>query len=561
MNKKWECYVIDEEKVEEVANQYKISKLLARILVNKKITQKSDVEKFLNPTRKDFHDPYLMPDMEKAVERMILAIKNHEKIMIYGDYDVDGITSITVLKKFLNERSIPVGTYIPNRLNEGYGLNKNAIQMIYDQGYRLMITVDCGISGIEEIEYANSLGIETIITDHHEPAEELPNAYAVIDAKRKDNKYPFNQLAGVGVVFKFIQAISIKLGLEEKEYLKYLDLVCVGTISDIVPLVDENRVIAKLGLKLIEVTKNIGLHTLLELIGFKKIDSTAISFGVAPRINACGRMGNEQDALDLFLCDDIAKAREIANKLNLYNQDRQTKEKKIFEEVVEEIEKNEKNKTCIILGKEDWHHGIIGIVSSKVTDIYFKPSILICFEGEKGKGSGRSIPGFDLHDALTKCSKNVEKFGGHSMAIGITINKENFQEFKNEFEEYAKQCNIDEFVPVIYIDEEVELKDINIEDVKSLSLLEPFGEANKMPMFLFRNLKINSIRALSEGKHLKLTLKDEKYIIDAIGFNLGSLSEEYRLDDKIDVIGTLDINTYNDNERIQITIKDIRKSH
>ena len=558
MNKKWECYSVDEDKVNELSKDYNLCKILANILVNRNI---ENIDKFLNPTRHDFHDPFLMPDMEKAIQRLIKAIEDKQKIMIFGDYDADGITSITVLKKFLNERGMEVGTYIPNRLNEGYGLNKEAIKKIFDQGYTLMITVDCGISGIEEIDYANSLGIETIITDHHEPAESLPNAYAVIDAKRKDNKYPFNQLAGVGVVFKVIQALSIKLGLDEKEYLKYLDIVCVGTISDIVPLVDENRVIAKLGLKLVEVTRNIGLRILIQSIGFKEINSTAISFGVAPRINACGRMGHQQEALDLFLCDDINKAKEIATRLNAFNQERQAKEKAICEQVVEQIEAGEKDKTCIILGHEDWHHGIIGIVSSKVTEMYFKPSILICFEGDEGKGSGRSIPGFDLHEALMKCSDTIEKFGGHSMAIGITVKKDKFEEFKQEFEEYAKSCNISEIVPVVKIDEEVNLKDICMEDVRSLKLLEPFGEANKMPIFLFKNLKINSIRALSEGKHLKLNLKSDSYMIDAIGFNMGELENQYLLDDKVDVVGSLDINSFNGNENMQITIKDIRKSY
>lgn len=558
MNKKWECYKADENRVNELIEKYKLSKVLANILANRNIDIDGQLEKFLNPTRKDFYDPFLMPDMEKAINRVLKAIEEHQKIMIYGDYDADGITSITVLKKFLDERGMEVGTYIPNRLDEGYGLNREAIKGIYEQGYRLMITVDCGISGIEEIEYANELGMETIITDHHEPAEELPKAYAVIDAKRKDNRYPFNQLAGVGVVFKFIQALSIRLGLDEKEYLKYLDLVCVGTISDIVPLVNENRVIAKLGLKLVEVTRNIGLHTLIQTIGFKEINSGAISFGVAPRINACGRMGYQQEALDLFLCDDVHQAKEIANRLNRFNQERQAKEKNIFEEVVAQIEAGEKEKNCIVLGHKNWHHGIIGIVSSKVTEMYFKPSILICFEGDEGKGSGRSIPGFDLHDALMKCNNSIEKFGGHSMAIGITIQKDKFEEFKEEFENYAAECHIGDIVPVIQIDEEVELKNINVEDVKSLKLLEPFGEANKMPLFLLRNLKINSIRALSEGKHLKLTLKSDNYIIDAIGFNMGELSTQYLLDDRVDIVGTLDINTFNGNENMQITIKDIK---
>lgn len=561
MNKKWECYQIDENKVEELIKNYNLSEILARILVNKNLIKKEEIDLFMNPTRKDFHDPFLMPDMEIAVDRILKAIDNKEKIIIYGDYDADGITSITVLKRFLEERGLKVWEYIPNRLDEGYGLNKEAIKKIYDDGFRLIITVDCGISGIEEIKYANSLGIETLITDHHEPAEILPNALAVVDAKRKDNKYPFNQLAGVGVVFKLIQAISIKLNLEEKDYLKYLDIVCIGTISDIVPLVDENRVIAKLGLKLIAQTKNVGLKALLEVVGFKNIDSTAVSFGLAPRINACGRMGNEQVALDLFLSKDYEEAKKLALKLNEYNIERQTIEKRIFDEATEKIEKNERDNTCIIVGSEGWHHGIIGIVASKVTEMYFKPSILICFEGEEGKGSGRSIPGFDLHEALMKCGESLEKFGGHSMAVGVTVRRENFDKFKQKLEEYSKNHDVDKIVPVINVDSELSLKNVDIDSVKSLKLLEPFGEANKMPLFMFKNLKINSIRALSDGKHLKLTLKDDNYMINAIGFNMGDLSQKYLLDDRVDVVGNLDINSFNGNESIQIILKDMRKSY
>lgn len=561
MNKKWECYQTDEEKVKKMAKEYNISPLIATILVNKNLEEKKDIDKFLNPTRNDFYDPYLMPDMEIAINRIIEAIEKREKIIIYGDYDVDGITSITVLKKFLLERGAIVDDYIPNRLDEGYGLNKEAIKKIVEEKYTLMITVDCGISGIDEVEYANSLGLETIITDHHEQAEKLPRALAVVDAKRKDNKYPFNQLAGVGVVFKLIQGIGIKLNLEEKEYLKFLDLVCVGTISDIVPLVDENRVIAKLGLKLVKVTKNIGLKTLLNSIGYKNIDSTCVSFGLAPRINACGRMGHQEEALKLFLTEDPNEAGRIANKLNEYNRERQEKEKKIFTEALEMIKNDKNDKPCIILAGENWHHGVIGIVASKVTEMYFKPSILICLEDDEGKGSGRSIPGFDLHEALSKCDKYIKKFGGHSMAIGITIKKDEFSKFKEQFEEYASSCNIDKIVPVIHIDEEVSLRNMNKEVVKELSLLEPFGEGNKMPLFLYKNLKIHSIRALSEGKHLKLTLKDDNYMIDAIGFNMGELANEYLIGNKVDIVGTLEINNFNNNDNIQINLKDIRKSY
>ena len=561
MNKKWESYSVNENFLHDFMQKFKLNEILARVLINKNITKKEDIDLFMNPTRKDFHDPFLMPDMEITVDRVLKAIRNKEKIIIYGDYDADGITSITVLKTFLEERGLEVASYIPNRLDEGYGLNKQAIKKIYDDGYRLIITVDCGISGIDEVDYANSLGMEVLITDHHEPGQSLPNALAIVDAKRKDNKYPFNQLAGVGVVFKLIQAISMKLNLDEKEYLKYLDIVCIGTISDIVPLVDENRVIAKLGLKLVNQTKNIGLSALLELVGFKEIDSGTISFGVAPRINACGRMGDEQVALDLFLSKDYETAKEIAIKLNEYNSERQSIEKQIFDEATQKIEKEEKENACIIVGGEGWHHGIIGIVASKVTDIYFKPSILVCFEGNHGKGSGRSIPGFDLHEALMQCSSELEKFGGHAMAVGVTVEKSKFGKFKTELEEYAKKCEIDKIVPIINIDSELSLKNIDIDSVKSLKLLEPYGEANKTPIFLFKNLKINSIRALSEGKHLKLTLKEDNFMINAIGFNMGELSEKYLLDDKVDIVGSLEINSFNGNDSIQIVMKDIRKSY
>ena len=562
MNKKWQIFEPDKNKIEEIKNKYKVNQLLATILANRNILKEEDIRLFLNPTRNDFYNPFLITDMDIAVNRIIKAIENKENITIYGDYDVDGITSITVLKSFLNDIGVETNTYIPNRLIEGYGLNKEAIDKISKKGCNLMITVDCGISAIEEIEYANSLGIETIITDHHEAGNEIPKAIAVIDNKRKDSKYPFRELAGVGVVFKLIQAIGITLKLKEESYLKYLDIVCIGTISDIVPLVDENRVIAKLGLLLVAQTKNIGLRSIINSSGYNKIDSNTISFGVAPRINACGRMGKAEEALELFLSKDKNEVNELTNKLNEHNRKRQETEKAIFENALEKIkaEHLDENK-AIIVGGENWHHGVIGIVSSKITEMYFKPSILLSFEEDGiGKGSGRSIPGFDLHEALMKCSDTIEKFGGQSMAVGITVKKDNLEKFKKEFEQIATQSKIDEIIPIINIDAKVDLSDIDKEMVESLKQLEPFGEANKMPVFAFKNLKIDSIRALSEGKHLKLTLKDNNYIINAIGFNIGYLANEYRIGDKIDVAGVLEINTFNGVDNLQINIKDIMKS-
>lgn len=561
MRKKWKYKELDEERIDEIVKKFDVPELLATVLVNRGIVDDEEIRVFLNPTRSDFHDPYLMPDMEIAVERIIKAIDNQEKVIIYGDYDVDGITSITVLKKFLKTCGLEADYYIPNRLSEGYGLNKAAIDYIKEKEYTLIITVDCGISGIEEIEYANSLGIETIVTDHHEPMELLPPAVAIVDLKRKDNDtYPFKSLAGCGVVFKLTQALGMRLGIDEKEYLKYLDIVCVGTISDIVPLVDENRVIAKLGLKLVEVTRNPGLKALLNASGYKVVNSNTISFGIAPRINACGRMGYEEEALKLFLTENLVQASEITERLNKYNRDRQEIEKNIYDEAIKMMEKEDSNAQSIVLGSNNWHHGVIGIVSSKITEMYFKPSILICFEGEDGKGSGRSIPGFDLHEALAETAKYLEKYGGHEMAVGLSLKKNNFNRFKEAFEKYVEEKDITGIVPIIEIDKQISLKDIDSNIVKQLDLLEPFGEANRRPIFVYKNLKIDSIRALSDGKHLKMTLKDGNTIVNAIGFNMGQLSKEYMIGDRIDVVGTLEINAYNGREMVQINVKDIMKS-
>lgn len=562
MNKKWEIYDYDEKEVKDVATKYNISELLANVLVNRNIAKSDeDVKVFLEPTRNDFHDPYKMPDMQKAVDRIMKAIENKEKVIIYGDYDVDGITSTMVLKSFLDENGLEVGYRIPNRLNEGYGLNMNAIKEIAEQGYNLIITVDCGISGIEETKYAYELGMEVIITDHHEPLETIPEAVAVIDCKRIDNTYPFKSLAGCGVVFKLIQALSKVMKLDEKSYLKYLDIICIGTISDIVPLVDENRVIAKLGLKLANQTRNYGLASLLKNCGFSDVNSSSVSFGIAPRINACGRMGYEEEALKLFLSQDIEEAQNITVKLNEYNRERQEIEKKIFDEAINQIEQNHLEKNhVIIIGHPGWHHGVIGIVASKITDLYYKPSILLCLEDGTAKGSGRSVPGFDLHNALCECSELLEKYGGHEMAVGVNLKEENLAKFQEKMECIAKEKHTDELVSVIKIEKEITLDEITIEAIDSLKLLEPFGEENRTPLFLCRNLRIDSIRTLSEGKHLKLTLKDGKNIIQGIGFNLGNLVNEYRLGDKVDCVGFLEVNEFNGNKNMQINIKDIRKT-
>ena len=563
MTNKWIVKEINNEKVELLKAKFNLSNLVAKILSNRNILgremQEDDIKKFLNPTRYDFYDPFLLPDMEQAVERIEQAINNKEKILIYGDYDADGITSTTILIKFFKELGVEVDKYIPNRLEEGYGINNKALEEIKNRGIDLIITVDTGITANDQVKYANELGLDVIITDHHEPSDEIPKAVAVIDAKRKNNKYPFNQLAGCGIAFKLTQAISIKRKLDPSKYLKNLDIVSIGTISDLVPLVDENRVIVKLGLMLVKQTKNIGLRKLLLKSQLKELDSTSISFGITPRINAAGRLGNQNDALNLFITEDAKEAERLSEILNSYNIERQKIGNKIYEEAISQLKDKEKN--CIILGKEDWHHGVIGIVSSKITEKFNKPSILLCFENNIAKGSGRSVPGFDLYKAISSTKEYLLGFGGHTMACGLSLTVENFEKFKKEITKYIDEnLDISKLEKEIYIDEILTIDDLDIEKIKELKSLEPFGEENPEPIIMYKNVEINGIRTLSENKHLKLSLKKNDKIIDAIGFNLGELAEKYKIGDTIDIVGNIEINSFNGKDLIQIRLIDIRKA-
>ena len=563
MTNKWIVKEINNEKVELLKEKFNLSNLVAKILSNRNILgremQEDDIKKFLNPTRDDFYDPFLLPDMEQAVERIEQAINNNEKILIYGDYDADGITSTTILIKFFKEIGVEVDKYIPNRLEEGYGINNKALEEIKNRGIDLIITVDTGITANDQVKYANELGLDVIITDHHEPSDEIPKAVAVIDAKRKNNKYPFNQLAGCGIAFKLTQAISIKRKLDPSKYLKNLDIVSIGTISDLVPLVDENRVIVKLGLMLVKQTKNIGLRKLLLKSQLKEVDSTSISFGITPRINAAGRLGNQYDALNLFITEDVKEAERLSEVLNSYNIERQKIGNKIYEEAISQLKDEEKN--CIILGKEDWHHGVIGIVSSKITEKFNKPSILLCFENNIAKGSGRSVPGFDLYKAISSTKEYLLGFGGHTMACGLSLTVENFEKFKKEITKYIDEnLDISKLEKEIYIDEILTIDDLDIEKIKELKSLEPFGEENQEPIIMYENVEINGIRTLSENKHLKLSLKKNDKIIDAIGFNLGELAEKYKIGDTIDIVGNIEINSFNGKDLIQIRLIDIRKA-
>lgn len=564
MVKRWLYSKVNEGKIKEVAEKNNISELLAKVLLGRGIETDADIDDFLHPKIQDLYDPFLLNDMEKAVTAIIDSCNKKEKITIYGDYDVDGITSTAILKKFFADMEVDSDYYLPSRLEEGYGLNNEALEKIAKNGTKLLITVDCGISAYEEVEYAKKLGMKVIVTDHHECPEKLPDAVAVVDAKRKDNTYPFVSLAGVGVTFKLIQAISLKLELDRKRYLKYIDIVALGTIADIVPLIDENRIIVKYGLILMRETRNVGLQALIRVSGYERgdnLNSTAISFGVAPRMNASGRMGKADLALQLLLEDDIEKAYKIALELSETNKERQNVEKEIIEQAMAIIEKDKLyERDIIVIAKEKWHHGVIGIVASKITELYYKPTILISINDGIGKGSGRSIEGFDLHDALTKCQDKLVRFGGHEMAIGLTINENSINEFKEIIEKIANESNVKELFPTIKVDAEVSAKNISHQLIKEIDLLKPFGESNMPPIFVYKGLKVEAVRFLSNDKHLKLSLKDESNVFEAIAFNIGKKGHSVRIGDKLDVLHTIETNFFNGIEKIQMNIKDLKKS-
>lgn len=558
MQKRWNVKVYDENVIENIMNKYNISEMMAKLIVSREI---EDIDNFLNGNIEDMHDPYEMKDMGKFVNRVKEAINNHEKICIYGDYDVDGITSITIMYKFLTSMGADVIYYLPDRLVEGYGVNNNALDEIKSKGTSLVITVDCGITAVEEVKYAKKIGLDMCITDHHECAETLPECIAIVNAKQKDDSYKFKMLAGVGTAFKCIEALAKEYNLDKESYLKYLDIVAIGTISDIVPLVDENRIISKYGLIKMKNTNNIGLKALLNIINFKEVDSTMVSFGMAPRINACGRMGNAGLAVRLLLEDDRKKADELAIELNKLNLQRQQVEKEIFDEATNIILKeNLDEKSSIVLYNEKWHNGVIGIVASRLVSIYYKPVILLTKENGVIRGSGRCQTGFSLYDALTNCKDYLIQFGGHELAAGLSIEENKIEEFKEAFEKETIIRTKDLQEQIVDIDLVITYRNLNISLIKDLYALKPYGQSNKEPLFLYKSLKVQAIRTIKDDKHLKLTLKDDKFLIEALAFSQGNRRDEIKIGDKVDVIGNVEVNTFNTPKTIQLIIQDFKKS-
>lgn len=549
----------------KLAEELNISEVTARILINRKIRDRTNADAFLNPSLKWMSSPYLLTEMEKASELVAHAIINKKRIAVYGDYDVDGITGSTLLLSFLQSCGADIDYYIPNRLIEGYGLNKHGIDILRSRGVDLIITVDCGITNHNEINYAQSLGMCVIVTDHHEVPNLPLKADAVVNPKSDKNDFPFKELSGAGVAFYL--AIAVRRALVNAGHLKegdivlrnYLDLVALGTICDIVPLTNENRIFVKLGLKQINNSERAGIIALKEMSGLKeKVSYGEVAFRLGPRINAGSRLSDGEMGLKLLLEKDLVSARDIASRLSSLNEKRQMMEERIFNEAVETIESSPeyRGRKTLVLYNENWHPGVIGIVASRLVESYYRPVILISLKDGTGKGSGRSIPEVNLIQCLKNCADLLEGFGGHKYAAGLSIKKDKISQFSERFEEEVEMSiNKSLLGPKVKVDAEINLKDITFSLCRELELLEPFGPGNPEPNLRLDNLKVIDSR-IAGRNHLMLKLTDGERIMEAVGFDMGTKINESL--SNINILCYPEINEWNGTKRLRLRIKDIK---
>lgn len=564
MQKRWTIASCDTELVAHLSTALKIHPITATILTLRGITNISTAERFLSPRLSHLPDPFGLLDMEKAIDRTLAAIKKKEKIVVFGDYDADGITSAALLVSFFKECGITAGYYLPNRISEGFGLSKTGIDKIKELGATLIITTDNGSSCHSEIAYAISLGIDVIVTDHHEILETLPPASAVINPKRQGSNPEFSELAGVGVAFYFALALRAKLrrlkhfDLKEPDMKNYLDLVALGTIADVAPLTGINRILVKHGIEVLRKTVRPGLRALASVAAtdLAEIDTHGIAFRLAPRINAAGRLGDQNVGIELLLTSSETEAGEIAACLNQMNSERQSIEKKILENTTELMQDLGTARASIVLCSQEWHSGIIGIVASRLSETYRKPCALICVDGNNGRGSVRSVADFNIMETLNSCSHTLKNFGGHKAAAGFDIDTTKIDEFRDSFEAHiVKNLSEDDCTPNIKIDAEVDIGEMNADLVRELDQLSPFGEANHMPVFATKPCAIKNARTVGNN-HLKLTIKHKNSFIDAIGFGLAG--QDIDTTKKYQLAGTPQFNIWNGNTSIQMKLKDIK---
>lgn len=564
---KWKIETSDNKETEAfLGKEFGIHPIISQILVNRGIRDTDAARRYLYPSLNDLHNPFLLKDIKKGLSRLLKAIQDNEKIIIYGDYDADGITSVVILYKFIKEVTPHIDYYIPDRIQEGYGLKIPAIERFKKDNVKLIITVDCGISDIEEITYAQSLGIDTIVLDHHEISGPLPPAVASINPNRDDCAFPFKGLAGVGIAFNFIIALRGTLNKEgfwkNNNYpnlKEYLDIVTLGTIGDIAPLTDENRIFTKIGLELISEGQRPGIKALKEVCGVdnQTIDSFKASFSLIPRINAAGRIASPSEAVKLLLTDDLSEARILAEKLDSYNRHRQLMEKKILNDILEIISNNTsvEKMNSLVFASDKWHPGIIGIVASRLVELFNRPAFIISLNNGVGKGSGRSVSGFNIYKGIQQCSHLLLSFGGHYHAAGISIKEENIDEFTGLLDQIAgDDSQVSEIASQMSIDSECSLEDINLELLNQIEMLAPFGSNNPEPLLCVRNVKAISTIVVGNN-HLKIWINGNGSSRDAIWFNMGRYQTVLN-GSNFDVVFTPQINKWNGSPDIQLKIKD-----
>lgn len=564
MEKRWKIKEADAEKVSSLKNALGVHNALCTLLVQRGIEQFDTAKEFFRPKLEDLHSPWLMKDMEKAVARIDAAIKKEEKILVYGDYDVDGTTSVASMYLFLKKIYPSVDFYIPHRYKEGYGISKIGIDFANENGVSLVISLDCGIKSAELIAYASTLGIDFIVCDHHMPDEEIPKAAAILNAKQKDCSYPYKELCGCGVGFKLMQAIEEKFELAGNPSFDYLDLVATAIAADIVPMTGENRIIAYHGLIRANTNPNLGIAALAKLSGLsKELRISNLIFMIAPRVNAAGRMDDAGKAVQLFIAPDAATADDFASQLHSDNTDRREADKSITIEALQEIEtlSNWQNRKSTLVYQPHWHKGVVGIVASRLVEHYYRPTIVLTKSGEIVAGSARSVPGFNLYEAIHACKEHLIGYGGHFAAAGMTLLPEQVDAFREKFEAVVAATITDDLlIPEIVIDTTISISDIKQNFFSILCQMEPFGPENLPPVFIAKNVRDTGYSKIVKEEHVKFSITDGVSTIGGIGFNLAEKFSLLQNKKPIDIVFTIDENEWNGNVSLQIKVIDFREA-
>ena len=566
MNKRWKIIQCDPLAAQAMQTSLNIHPILCRLLVQRGFDTYAKAKKFFRPQLSDLHDPWLMKDMLKAVKRILAAINSGEKILVFGDYDVDGTTSVACLFQFLQKIYEPeeIDFYIPHRYREGYGVSKAGIDFAKENNFTLIVSLDCGIKSAELIHYAQALGIDFIVCDHHLPDAVLPPAVAILNPKQKDCDYPYKDLCGCGVGFKLICALCDELNLPIEMAYTYFDLAATAIAADIVSMTGENRIIAYYGLKKANANPNVGIKALKDLSGLvKEIHITNLVFMIAPRVNAAGRMDDARKAVQMFIAKDETEAKQYAEMLHSDNTDRKEADKNITEEALSVIESNVEwtARKSTVVYQPHWHKGVVGIVASRLIDHYYRPTIVLTRSGEFAAGSARSVPGFNLYEAVHACREHLLGYGGHFAAAGMTLEIDKVDAFREKFEEVVSATISPELlIPEIVIDSEVEFKDLSLNFYNILIQMEPFGPDNLRPVFITRNVRDSGYSKIVKEQHVKFSLKQDNIIFGGIGFGMSGKFHLLENNKPIDIVFTLDENEWNGNKQLQMKVIDIRHS-